>query len=83
MIHIFGCFQELETLLYIRQTCFDYRLSWNSTEIHKIKVREHFLDKIWIPDIRMRNMKDVHRFNEFGGINLNLYSTGKIYFSQL
>jgi cytidylate kinase len=70
-------------LLYIRQIWFDHRLSWNSTEFHRIKVREHFLDKIWIPDIRMRNMKDMKRFHDFGGINMNIHSNGRIYFSQL
>ena len=75
--------QELEMLLYIRQRWSDYRLSWNSTDVSRIKVREHLLDKLWIPDIRMRNLKDAKRFHDFGGINMNLYSNGRIYYSQL
>ncbi|XP_028419262.1 gamma-aminobutyric acid receptor subunit gamma-2-like, partial [Dendronephthya gigantea] len=74
---------ELETLLYIRQTWHDYRLSWNATDLMKIKLREHFLDKLWLPDIRFRNMKDVKHFKDFGSINMNLYSDGRVYFSQL
>ena len=70
-------------LLYIRQKWYDYRLSWNSTDVSRIKVREHLLDKIWIPDIRMRNLKDAKRFQDFGGVNMNLHSNGKVYFSQL
>ena len=75
--------RDLEMLLYIRQRWFDYRLSWNSTDVSRIKVREHLLHKIWIPDIRIRNLKDAKRFHDFGGVNMNLHSNGKIYFSQL
>ena len=68
-------------ILFIRQVWHDYRLSHNFSQ--KIKVREHLLDKIWLPDIRMSNLKDTKRFDGFGGINMNIYPSGKIYFSQL
>ena len=70
-------------MIFVRQVWFDYRLTWNSTAVTRIKVREHLLDKIWTPDIRLRNMKDVKRFQEFGGTNMNVYSDGKVYYSQL
>ena len=69
-------------MIYIRQKWYDYRLSWNSS-VERIKVREHFLDKIWLPDIRIINMKDMKRFEGFGGINMNIHSSGLVYFSQL
>ena len=67
--------------IFIRQTWYDYRLSWNSTK--RLKVREHFLDKIWLPDVRIINLKDAKRFEGFGGVNMNIYPNGRIYFSQL
>ena len=68
-------------IIYIRQIWYDYRLCWNASK--RIKVREHFLDKIWLPDIRLTNLKDMKRFDGFGGINMNIYPNGRIYFSQL
>lgn len=72
---------EAEMLVYIRQTWYDYRLTWNSTEI--LKIREHFLDKIWLPDVRISNMKTAKRFEGFGGTNMNIHPNGKVYYSQL
>ncbi|CAB4035071.1 gamma-aminobutyric acid receptor alpha-like, partial [Paramuricea clavata] len=72
---------EAEMIIFIRQRWYDYRLSWNSTE--RLKIREHFLDKIWLPDVRIVNLKDARRFEGFGGVNMNIKPTGYIYFSQL
>ncbi|XP_028392257.1 gamma-aminobutyric acid receptor alpha-like [Dendronephthya gigantea] len=73
---------EAELIIFIRQTWYDYRLSWNSTK-ERLKIREHFLDKIWLPDVRIVNLKDAKRFEGFGGVNMNIYRDGRIYFSQL
>lgn len=70
-------------ILYIRLKWHDYRLRWNSTKMRRIKTREHLLDKIWIPDIRMGHVKDMKSFRRFGGVNMNLYRDGKVYYSQL
>ena len=68
-------------IIFIRQTWYDYRLSWNGTK--RIKVREHFLDNIWIPDVRIRNLKDIKRFPGLGGVNMNIHPDGRVYLSQL
>lgn len=68
-------------ILYVRQRWYDYRLSWNSSK--RIKVREHFVDKIWIPDLRIINLKEMKRFHISGGINMNLHPNGRVYFSQM
>ncbi|XP_028391982.1 gamma-aminobutyric acid receptor subunit gamma-2-like [Dendronephthya gigantea] len=72
---------EAEMLVYIRQTWYDYRLAWNSTKT--LKIREHFLDKIWLPDVRISNLKEAKRFEGFGGTNMNIHPDGKVYYSQL
>ena len=68
-------------IIFIRQQWYDCRLSWNATR--RLKIREHFLDQIWLPDIRIVNLKDVKRFDGFGGVNMNIYPDGRVYFSQL
>ena len=68
-------------IIFLRQIWYDYRLSWNGTK--RIKVREHFLDKIWIPDVRITNLKEVKEFPGLGGVNMNIYPDGKVYLSQL
>ena len=78
MISIF--YQVAEMLLYVRQSWYDYRLSRNSTKM--LKIREHFVDKIWLPDVRLVNLIDAKKFHEFGGVNMNIYPDGKVYFSQ-
>ena len=72
---------EAEMIIFIRQTWYDYRLSWNGTR--RLKIREHFLDKIWLPDVRIINLKEAKRFEGFGGVNMNIYPSGRVYFSQL
>lgn len=69
--------------IFIRQTWYDYRLTWNSTKSKRLKIREHFLDKIWLPDTRVVNLKNVKRFEGFGGTNMNIYPDGKVYFSHM
>ena len=68
-------------ILYVRQQWYDYRLSWNSSK--RIKVREHLLDKIWVPDFRIINLKEMKRFDISGGVNMNLHPNGRVYFSQV
>ena len=68
-------------LIYIRQRWNDFRLSWNST-MKRLKMREYFLDKIWLPDVRIINMKDAKRFQGFGEVNIHIHPDGKVYFSQ-
>ena len=72
---------EAEMLIYIKQTWYDYRLSWNGTR--RLKIREHFLDKIWEPDVRIINLKEAKRFEGLGGVNMNIYPSGRVYFSQM
>lgn len=73
---------EAEMILYIRQKWNDYRLTWNSS-IVKLKVREHFMEKIWLPDFRIINLKEMKQFQISGGINMNIYPNGNIYLSQV
>ncbi|CAB4029526.1 gamma-aminobutyric acid receptor alpha-like, partial [Paramuricea clavata] len=72
---------EVEMLIYIRQRWYDFRLSWNST-MRRLKMREYFQDKIWLPDVRIINMKDAKRFQGFGEVNTHIHPDGKVYFSQ-
>ena len=48
----------------------------------RLKMREYFLDKIWLPDVRIINMKDAKRFQGFGEVNIHIHPDGKVYFSQ-
>ncbi|CAB4037326.1 gamma-aminobutyric acid receptor subunit rho-3-like isoform X1 [Paramuricea clavata] len=80
---------ECELIIYIRQRWTDFRLSWNktyypaATPLKRLKVREHLLDKIWLPDIRITNLKEMNQFEKFGGINMNIHPSGTVYYSQL
>lgn len=52
-------------------------------KLQRIKTREHLIDKIWIPDIRMNHVKDMKTLQHFGRVNMNVYRDGRVYYSQL
>ena len=67
-------------ILNIKQEWYDYRLKSNYTK--RLKVREHLLDKIWLPDLRIIDLKEVKRFDGFGAINMKVYPDGRVYYSK-
>jgi hypothetical protein len=68
-------------IIFIKQIWYDYRLSWNGTK--GLKIREHFMDKIWLPDVRIVNLKEVKSFAGFGGVNMNIQPSGKVCLNQM
>ena len=41
------------------------------------------MDKIWLPDVRIVNLKEVKSFAGFGGVNMNIQPSGKVCLNQM